>query len=210
VRIPPSGLVAITPGDHQRRRDLLPWLAALGAAGLRTVLLREPHLDDEALRAVTQAARNAVPEVIVHARCRGALALADALGLGLHLPGDGDPKAVREAVSGPLGVSCHTSTEVEAALSAGADYTLLSPVWHPTSKPGDTRIPLGQEAFLAVAAGRPVLALGGVTPERYRALLDQGAQGAAVLGALFGVSDPKAAARRVDAFLGQKTKMSSS
>jgi len=210
VRTPPSGLVAISPGDHQRRRDLVPWLAALGVAGLHTVVLREPHLAADAFRALTLAAQDAVPKVIVHGRCRGAAALADVLGLGLHLPGDGDPKAIREAVPGPLGVSCHASVEVENALSAGADYTLLSPVWRPTSKPDDTRPPLGQEAFLRFAAGRPVLALGGVTPEHYRTLLAGGAWGAAVCGALFGVRDPAAAARRLADFLGQYTKSDSS
>jgi len=201
-------LVAISPGDHLRRRDLVPWLSALASAGLRTLVLREPHLKAAAYEALALEAREMLPSVILHARCAGAPALAAKLGLGLHLPGKGNPRAVR--VPGLLGVSCHSAAEVARALSAGADYAFLSPVWHPTSKPGDTRPAMGLYTFLAIATGSPVLALGGVTPERYRSLIAGGARGAAVCGGLFGVSGPEAASARLAAFLGQNTKMSSS
>jgi thiamine monophosphate synthase len=82
------------------------------------------------------------------------------------------------------GVSCHEAAEVDAAFGAGATYALLSPVWRPASKPDDRREPLGPERFLAIARERPVLALGGVTPERHAWLRARGAWGSAVLGGL--------------------------
>ncbi len=166
-------LVAITPGDG---RDLVPWLEALGAAGLPGVLLREPSLEPRWVAAAVQA----VPVVWLHWRCRD----PRRYGLPVH--------EQRQ--------SCHSAAEVDQALASGAAWALLSPVWAPTSKPDDSRPPLGLERFLAVAAERPVIALGGVTPDRYAALRAHGAS-AAVLGDLFGQPDPVAASERLCRYL---------
>ena len=180
-------LIAITPGDG---RDLRPWLEALGAAGLPALLLREraPSAQCDAL--VTFARRH-IPRVLVHSRCAGARR-AD----GVHLSARAE--APRE---GPWGRSCHTHRDVEDALGAGASWAFYSPVWRPTSKPDDRRPTLGETLFMEVARGRPVYALGGVTPERHRRLTQAGAHGTAVLGDLFGVPSPDAAAKRLRDYL---------
>lgn len=167
-------LLAITPGDG---RDLDRWLRTLGDAGLPGVLVREPGWDADTLERALVLACEVVPFVSVHDRNPHARTLAARLGLPLHVAG-GSPLP-----PAPFAASTHGESEVEGALAAGACYCLLSPVWAPLSKPDDTRAPLGPERFLAAARGRPVLALGGVTPERYRRLRAAGA-GAAVLGAL--------------------------
>lgn len=170
-------LLAITPGDG---RDLVPWLTALARAGLPGVLIREPALDR---RSLARLAQIPVPYVVLHTRNPHAAQL----GLPLHGPGCD-------------GVSCHSEAEVNAAFAAGASYALLSPVWRPTSKPADTRPPLGLERFLAAAEARPVYALGGLQPDRYRNLRRHGARGA-VSGALFGAESPEIAAERLSLFL---------
>ncbi len=174
-------LLAITPGDG---RDLRPWLTALVGAGLPGVLIREPQLGRDALAELAAIAVGTPNvEVILHTKNPH----ASDVGIRLHGPGC-------------HGVSCHSENEVDSALDSGAAYVLFSPVWRPTSKPDDRRATLGLERFLRCARGRPVLALGGVDPARFKILRERGA-GAAVSGALFGVKSPALAASRLREFL---------
>lgn len=175
--IPAPRLLAITPGDG---RDLTPWLLTLGAAGLGAVLIREPHLDAPALRRVVALAERWIPLVIVHDKN------PHAARLGRPLHGRPGP--------GIAGVSCHDARGLDRAFAEGASYALLSPVWSPASKPTDRRPTLGLEGYLAMAADRPVLALGGVDGPRLRTLRARGAWGGALMGCLFGASTPDAAA----------------
>jgi thiamine-phosphate pyrophosphorylase len=78
-----------------------------------------------------------------------------------------------------IGVSTHGIAEVEAARRAGADYVTFGPVYPTPSKAGYGP-PAGLDALRrAAAVGLPVLALGGVTPERLPELAAAGAAGAA-------------------------------
>lgn len=192
-------LVAVTPGDG---RDLRPWLAALAAAGLPGVVLREPAGDADAL----VAAAAGIAWVAVHERTPGARALAAARGLPLHVTATGAPGTA------PWGRSCHDAAAVDAAFAAGAAWVFLSPVASPASKPDDRRAPLGLPAFLAIGGARPVFALGGVTPAHLAAIVGAGGHGAAVLGGLFGVPSPDDAAARARAYVAalQNTQISSS
>lgn len=117
---------------------------------------------------------------------------------GLHLPSrPAGLAALRRELPGVLlGVSCHTRGDLEEAAAAGADYAVLSPLFAPVSKPAGGPV-LGPEGFREAVRGLPVpvLALGGVTPERLAAAAAAGAAGAAVLGALFQAPDPAARAR---------------
>lgn len=186
----PPRLLAITPGDHHLR-DRVPWVVAMAAAGLRSVLVREPELDPVAHDALVLALWCAVPDLIVHDRHpRGRT-----YGAPLHLPATGDARGW----TGPWSRSCHDAVEVDAALADGASWVLLGPVWSPTSKPEDTRPPLGPDPFLAMAAGKPVVALGGVTAQRAGELARAGVAGVAVSGWLFGAPTPQEAAERVRA-----------
>lgn len=84
------------------------------------------------------------------------------------------------------GASCHNSAEIEGARAGGADYCFLSPVFAPVSKEVQAP-PLGCEGFgrMARPVLMPVLALGGMTPDRAEELKVTGAWGVAVLGDLF-------------------------
>ncbi len=117
---------------------------------------------------------------------------------GLHLPsGRRDLEALRRRFPGVLlGVSCHDRADLEAAARAGADYAFLSPVFRPSSKPlrGEA---LGLDGFRSAVRGvsLPVLALGGISPERLAAVAAAGAAGAAVLGGVFRAPDLESRAR---------------
>ena len=116
-------------------------------------------------------------------------------GTGLHLrERDAMPVDARGLI-GPkplLGRSVHSPGE--AAASVGMDYLLAGHVFPSASKPG--RPPLGVVGFAAIVAAAhcPVLAIGGITAARVAEVVQAGAYGVAVIGAIVESSDPRAAA----------------
>lgn len=166
--------MAITPGDG---RDLRPWLEVIE---VEAVLLREPGRVVAELAALVRSRGIAVH---VHERCHDR-PVADFL----HRS---SPSTWRgTGPSGAFGVSCHDAAELDAAFAAGASYALLSPVFSPTSKPGDTRPTLGRSGFERLAGSRPVYALGGITEATAFP-----AFGLALSGWFFGVSPAEALLR---------------
>jgi thiamine monophosphate synthase len=78
---------------------------------------------------------------------------------------------------------------------------VLGHVWETASHPGQP--PRGRELLAAVAAavGIPVLAIGGVTPERVAAVRQEGAHGVAVIRGIWGAAHAgEAAARYLSAY----------
>lgn len=81
-----------------------------------------------------------------------------------------------------------------AAAEGALSYAHLAPVFDPRSKP-KTRPALGLAALRAVAqCGLPVLAQGGIDPERAAACAAAGAAGVAVSGYVLSAEDPGRAA----------------
>ncbi len=180
-------------------------LASIAAAAVRGgvdwVQIRERELDGAQLLAlateIAEAARGAAREgavlrILVNRRADVALALAaDGLHLGFDAMSVADARRVVGA-DALVGVSTHAPDEVGAA--EDADYAHLAPIFAPLSKPAD-RAPLGLEALAAArGAGIPMLAQGGIDPERAAAACAAGAAGVAVTGAILGAPDPQAAA----------------
>lgn len=129
---------------------------------------------------VLEVARPRGIKVLVNERVDVALAAgAD----GVHLPSHSiAPSAIRRLGAKLLiGVSCHDEVELAAAVSEGADFAVLGPVFAPLSKLSD-RPPLGVEEFRRVVSrwpGFPVLALGGITQDRILVCAEAGAAGIA-------------------------------
>ena len=186
-------LHAITDERIARRADLEEILEALTdiplAAHARGHLLsgREHHE-----LAVRLSGRPAV-RLFVNDRLDIAL-VAGADGVQLSrssfLPAD----ARRLAPDWWIGCSVHSLDEARTARDWGADYLLVGPVYDTTTHPRAT--PLGPETLGAIVRlGLPVIAIGGVTPERARELAGVGAYGVAAIRAIWDAADPAAAAQ---------------
>jgi thiamine-phosphate pyrophosphorylase len=116
---------------------------------------------------------------------------------GIHLPAAGmRTPAVRELV-GPdvlIGRSAHSADEALAAYHEGADYVFLGPIWPTASHPREPGL-----GVAAIAASRdvPVIAIGGITPDRVLEAVGAGASGVAAISALWTSPDPGLAIERM-------------
>jgi thiamine-phosphate pyrophosphorylase len=181
--------------------DWEPWLAALAAAAIDGLQVREKDLPDRALYELAAHARSALPAASLTVNGRADLALAAGAD-GAHLPADGVPlRRLRERFGDGLllGKSTHAVAEVEAAREQGADYVTFGPVFSTSSKEAHGP-PLGLEALRRAAAAEiPVYALGGVSAERLAEVAAAGAAGAAGIRMFFDPAGLPALASRAHA-----------
>ncbi|MFC0214542.1 thiamine phosphate synthase [Paenibacillus chartarius] len=101
-----------------------------------------------------------------------------------------------------IGVSVHSEAEAIRAAVDGADYVLYGHIYETASKPGVAS--RGLEALRSVAEHvpqLPVLAIGGITPQRVPEVLAAGAQGVAVMSGVLEADDPLLAAKAYAEYL---------
>jgi len=194
-------LCLVTDRTQTGGRDLVEVVGACLAAGLPAVQLREKDLGAADLAALARRLRALTRRhgamLIVNDRVDVALAVgADAV----QRTSTSLPVEDIRAVAGDrlrIGASVHSLAEAVAAEKAGADWIVFGPVFDTPSKRA-WGPPQGLEALARVTAAVrvPVLAIGGITPERVRAVRGAGAHGVAVISAILGADEPAAATRR--------------
>ena len=162
-------------------------VASAVRAGVELIQIREPDLSDRVLldlvRGAVDAARGSGSLILVNDRVDVALAAGAA---GVHLTSSSVPaSAVRRHLPPGflVGRSVHGAPEAaRVAAGGGVDYLTMGTVYASASKPGRAPCGLGALAAAARAAPLPVLAIGGVTVDNVRELMDAGAAGAAAIG----------------------------
>ena len=182
-------LFGITPGDDGHPRDVQSLAEAAASGGMDALILREPARTERELVTLARVLSPCVgPGLILHASHASAASIAEASGWGLHLPSHADPSLIRTRIQGLMGISCHNSAQLHAAAAAGCDYAFISPIFTPHSKPDDSRTTIGIDglALLTKQCPIPVIALGGITPNRARQCVAAGAHGVAAMGIVFG------------------------
>ena len=201
-------LITDTQGSRQDGTTTIALLPRLAQAGLRALQIREKHLSPRALAdfsAKLQAALGSRGLPALYLNDRADLALS--LGLaGVHLREESLPLVrhapeLRRALR--FGVSTHHPEGVRAAEAAGADFATFGPVF-PTASKAAYGDPVGLKALEDAARQTrlPLLALGGITPERVADCLAAGAWGVAAIGAVWNAADPVAALRAFERALG--------
>jgi thiamine-phosphate pyrophosphorylase len=120
---------------------------------------------------------------------------------GVHLGQDDLPVAAARSVLGPgylIGVSTHDLAQVQAAIDDQVDYIAVGPVYATTTK-GDPLPGRGLELVRRARAtvACPLVAIGGITPDRAAAVCAAGADTIAMIAAL--VRAPDVAAATADA-----------
>ena len=171
--------------DRKQSDAPLPELAApISAAGVDVIQFREPGLDRLPAELLVRSIRSVVrtsTAIVVNAN----LELARKLGVGVHLPEAGPTIDEARALLGSgafLGRSVHSPDS--AASSEGASYLIAGHVFETESKKGRSPMGLDRLAEIVRSSPAPVLAIGGITPDRVSAVMNQGAAGVAVMSPL--------------------------
>jgi thiamine-phosphate pyrophosphorylase len=147
------------------------------------------------LRALTQQAGALF---IVNDRADLAVALdAD----GVHVGEDDLPPELARRIVGPRRIVGVSTNSVEAALAAqqaGADYLGVGTIY-PTTTKADAGEAVGPAMVAAIKARvtLPIVGIGGIRAENAAAVIEAGADGVAVVGAVIAATDPVAAAREL-------------
>lgn len=192
-------LYLVTDPDLCATTGLVDTVQAAIAGGVTMVQLRDKSASTPArimmARTIKQALIGSGVPVIVNDDVDAAIA-ADAD--GAHI-GQGDI-SVAEArdMLGPnkiLGLSCDTPEMVRAVDVAQVDYLGLGPVFATATKPDHAQaIGFDGLAKMVALSPLPTVAIGGLNATHVRDIRNSGADGLAVVSAICGQTDPRAAA----------------
>lgn len=163
---------------------------------------REYHLD---VVAAMRVARSLSARLVVNDRADIALASG---AHGLHLGQDDLPVAAARALLGDDAIIGYSTHNVEQAIAAAAlpvSYIAIGPVFETLTKERPDPV-VGIEGVRRVRGEVPrvipLVAIGGITLENARAVLEAGADSVAVISALLETGgDPREITRRTNEFL---------
>jgi thiamine-phosphate pyrophosphorylase len=172
------------------------------AGGARFIQIRSKHAASAAFLEmcadVVGRAHKAGSIVIVNDRADiAALSSADGVHVGQE---DLDPASVRKILgySAIVGISTHSPDQARAAARLAVDYIAVGPVFGTSTKDTGYRevgTPLVAEVVDMLRTGesmKPVVAIGGITLDRAREVIDAGAASVAVISDLLSTGDPEA------------------
>ena len=195
-RLPRHGLYAITNGP---RDDLFDAAAAALRGGAAVLQYRDKTHDAARRRAEAQRLRELCAAAQAAFIVNDDVALAHAVSAdGVHL-GEGDDALAsaraRLGAGAIIGVSCYDSlARARQLAAAGADYLAFGAFHASPTKPAARRADPGLLA-VAKSLGLPLVAIGGISRDNARALIDAGADFVAVISGVFAQADIEAAAR---------------
>ncbi|HEY0013185.1 MAG TPA: thiamine phosphate synthase [Allosphingosinicella sp.] len=204
VRQPPCQLYLISPldvgGDFPQRLE-----AALSGGPVAAFQFRVKGVDQHEAARLAEPLQRICEAHEVAFIVNDDMALAKRIGAdGVHLgQRDGDPREAR-ALLGPsaqIGITCHDSRHLAMdAGEAGADYVAFGAFFPTSTKETTHRPDPSILSWWSRLFEIPSVAIGGVTPENGRALVEAGADFLAVCNAVWG--HPEGPAAAVAAFQG--------
>ncbi|MCD2177971.1 thiamine phosphate synthase [Rhizobium sp. C1] len=181
--------------------DSADWIERLVPLGVKLVQLRMKDQPEEVLRAHIRRAKAVCAkhdcQLIVNDYWQIAIEEGcDFVHLGQEDLVEADVAAIR-AAGLKLGLSTHDEAELETALAAKPDYVALGPIY-PTILKQMKWDPQGLERIRVwknKVAPLPLVAIGGLRPERLDGVFAQGADSAAVVTDITLNADPEARTR---------------
>jgi thiamine-phosphate pyrophosphorylase len=181
--------------------DSAAWIARLVPLGVKLVQLRIKDMEEAALRVEIREGRSICARfgctLIVNDYWR--LAIDEGCNfvhLGQEDLAEADLVAIRRARL-RLGLSTHDHAELYTARAVAPDYVALGPIY-PTVLKKMKWAPQGLERIAewkALVAPLPLVAIGGLNPERLPAVFGHGADCAAVVTDIVRSADPEARTR---------------
>jgi thiamine-phosphate pyrophosphorylase len=174
------------------------WMARLVPLGVQTIQLRIKDADGDDIRkqiaASLEVTRRHGCQLIVNDYWREAIdAGADYVHLGQEDLAAADIARIARA-GVRLGISTHSDDELAAALAVSPAYVALGPIYETRLK-AMRWVPQGLERIASWKrriGNIPLVAIGGITPERATGVIAAGAQSVAVITDFMTAPDPEA------------------
>ena len=191
-------LYAVTDRSWVGRQTLLEQIEEALAGGVTILQLREKQMDEdafvrEAIEAGKLCRRYGVPLIINDNVDVALKSGAD----GFHVGIEDAPVAEIRGRVGPdflIGATAKTVEQARAAERAGADYLGVGAVFPSPTKKNAIRITTEQLREICSSVAIPAVAIGGITQNNAGELRGGGMCGIAVVSAIFGAADIRAAA----------------
>jgi 8-oxo-dGTP diphosphatase len=179
----------VTPSPRDPGEEA-PWLDALQRAldaGIRRLQVRLPEMDAQRRRALATAAATRCFAAGAEMLVNGDIALAQELGLGLHLrSAQLRTLHVRPvATDVPLAASCHDADELRLAEALGCDFAVVGPLRPTPTHPDAAGIGWIRFEHLREHVSLPIYAIGGLGPDDIATARQHGAQGIAAIRGLW-------------------------
>lgn len=186
--------------SSESTKDIEATVAAAVAGGVTMVQLRDRTMSggqmlDMARRLKTITRGKAL--LVINDRVDVAVAAeAD----GAQLPEDGLPTLVARGLIGKYAVLGRSVHAVDTAVQAGregAEFVVAGTIYKSPSKPDAKPAGAGIITEISKSTNLPVIAVGGITAKNIGEAVKAGAAGAAVISAIAGAPDPRAAAEEL-------------
>jgi thiamine-phosphate pyrophosphorylase len=195
VSAPLPRLMLVTDRRRCGGRDLANVVHEAADGGVSLVQVREKDLDGASLQRLVERLAGRLPDD-VRLIVNSAVEVAWTTGAGLHLPAAAPTPERPPAL---LGRSVHGVDEARRALEDPLSYMLVGTLYETASKPGRPGAGPGLLTRLGVLAGEtPLFGIGGITPARVAEVIEAGAYGVAVCGAILEAARPAEAAERLN------------
>lgn len=188
-----SGLYAITPEESDTARLLAQVRAAL-EGGAAVVQYRDKRGDVVRRHEQASELRELCEKFSVPLIVNDDMRLADLTGArGVHIGRDDGALRQARIVLGEdriIGVSCYDSIELALVAEAdGADYVAFGSFFPSHTKPDAIAAPLELLREARACLRIPIVAIGGITPDKAPLLIEAGAAAVAVISGLFDAPD---------------------
>jgi thiamine-phosphate pyrophosphorylase len=166
-------------------REIVEFANELTMGGASLIQLREKDASSREILRLARELRRVLPQnVRLILNDRADLCVAAGAD-GVHVGQDDlDAEAARRIVGSEriLGVSTHNPEQVKAGDESSADYVAIGPVFSTTSKDNpDPVIGLDGVKRARALTQKPLVAIGGITIENCRSVIDAGADSVAVI-----------------------------
>ncbi len=188
-------------GSRMCKGSLRDIARAVIAGGANAVQLRDKPIPDDQLLALAAELRDLTDETgrifIVNDRPDiAAIVGADGVHLGQHdLPIAEARRLLRPGAI--VGRSTHSLVQAKAAVAEGADYIAVGPIFETDTKDAGPAVGLKLLREIAEHVSQPIIAIGGITAENAKSVIDAGASTLAVCSAVCSAEKPQAAVEAI-------------
>jgi thiamine-phosphate pyrophosphorylase len=164
--------------------------AAADGGAVAAFQLRLKGIDDHAIARAAEPVRKLCADLDISFLVNDSIAMAKRLGAdGVHLgQSDGDPREARDVLGrdAQIGVTCHNSRHLAMeAGEAGADYVAFGAMFQTGTKNVEVFADTDIVKWWTLISPIPCVAIGGITPDNARAIVEAGADFIAVSGAVW-------------------------